>query len=545
MPSDPADPPDDVAELRAMIAAQSAEIAAQQTRLAEALAERDAQQAELAAARAGLLEQRYEIEALRARLARALRVAFGRSSERLREQVEQLELTLADIDELLAETTPQAAPQAAAEAPTEEPSRPARRPLPQTLPRDLVVHAAPGACPACGGALRPLGEDVTEILDYVPGSFRVIRHERPKLSCRACETIAQAPAPSLPVARGRAGPGLLAHVLVAKYGDHLPLHRQAEIYAREDIDLPRSTLADMVGQTARLVRPLVDALARHVMAGERLYADDTVVPVLEPGLGRTRTARLWAYVRDDRPFTGPAPPAVLYRYSPDRKGEHPRAHLKEFRGILQADGYAGFAGLYDGRVVEAACMAHARRKFWDAHERTKAPVAQEALQRIAALYRVEDTIRGRPPDLRRQARQEHSAPLMADLRAWLETTLPRLPGRSDTAAAIRYAFTRWEALTLILRDGRACIDNSAAERAIRPITLGRRNWTFAGSDAGGERAATVYSLIETSKLNGLDPEDYLRRVIERIADHPVNRVAELLPWNIPDTRARLDQRRAA
>ena len=239
MPSDPADPPDDVAELRAMIAAQSAEIAAQQTRLAEALAERDAQQAELAAARAGLLEQRYEIEALRARLARALRVAFGRSSERLREQVEQLELTLADIDELLAETTPQAAPQAAAEAPTEEPSRPARRPLPQTLPRDLVVHAAPGACPACGGALRPPGEDVTEILDYVPGSFRVIRHERPKLSCRACETIAQAPAPSLPVARGRAGPGLLAHVLVAKYGDHLPLHRQAEIYAREDIDPAR------------------------------------------------------------------------------------------------------------------------------------------------------------------------------------------------------------------------------------------------------------------------------------------------------------------
>ena len=250
MPSDPADPPDDVAELRAMIAAQSAEIAAQQTRLAEALAERNAQQAELAAARAGLLEQRYEIEALRARLARALRVAFGRSSERLREQVEQLELTLADIDELLAETTPQAAPQAAAEAPTEEPSRPARRPLPQTLPRDVVVHAAPGACPACGGALRPPGEDVTEILDYVPGSFRVIRHERPKLSCRACETIAQAPAPSLPVARGRAGPGLLAHVLVAKYGDHLPLHRQAEIYAREDIDLPRSTLADVVGQTA-------------------------------------------------------------------------------------------------------------------------------------------------------------------------------------------------------------------------------------------------------------------------------------------------------
>jgi transposase len=549
MPSDPAGPhsnlPGDVAALRALVAAQSAEIATQQARLAEALAERDAQQAELAAARAGLIEQRYEIEALRARLARALRVAFGRSSEKLRERIEQLELTLADIDELLAETAPQAGPAAPAEAPPEAPSRPARRPLPETLPRAVVEHAAPCVCPACGGALRPLGTDVTEILDYVPGAFRVIRHERPKLSCRACETIAQAPAPSLPVARGRAGPGLLAHVLVSKYCDHLPLHRQAEIYARADIDLPRSTLADMVGQMARLVRPLVDAVARHVMAGERVYADDTVVPVLEPGLGRTRTARLWAYVRDDRPFAGPAPPAALYRYSPDRKGEHPRAHLSAFGGILQADGYAGFAGLYDGRVVEAACMAHARRKFWDAHERTKAPVAQEALQRIAALYRIEETIRGRPPDQRLRVREQHTAPLMADLRAWMEAMLPRLPGRSDTAGAIRYAIARWDALTLVLRDGRACLDNSAAERAIRPITLGRRNWTFAGSDAGGERAAAIYSLIETSKLNGLDPEDYLRRVIERIADHPVNRVAELLPWNIPDPRPRLDQRRAA
>ncbi len=545
MPSAPADLPDDVTELRAMVAAQAAEIALQQGRLAAMLAERDAQQAELAAARAGLVEQRYEIEALRARLARALRVAFARSSEKLRARIEQLELTLADIDELLAETSAPPGSATDVETAPQEAAKPARRPLPEQLPREVVAHAAPCVCPGCGGALRPLGEDVTEILDYVPGAFRVIRHVRPKLSCRACETIAQAPAPSLPMARGRAGPGLLAHVLVAKYCDHLPLHRQSEIYAREDIDLPRSTLADMVGQMARLVRPLVDALARHVMGGERVHADDTVVPVLEPGLGRTRTGRLWTYVRDDRPFAGAASPAALYRYSRDRKGEHPRAHLSGFRGILQADGYAGFAGLYDGRVVEAACMAHARRKFWDAHERTKAPVAQQALERIAALYRIEGTIRGRPPDHRLRVRQQHTAPLMADLRTWLSAMLPRLPGRSETAAAIRYALARWEALTLILRDGRACLDNSAAERAIRPITLGRRNWTFAGSDAGGERAAAIYSLIETARLNGIDPEDYLRRVIERIADHPVNRVAELLPWNIPDTRARLDQRRAA
>ena len=364
--------PDDAAALRAMLAAQAEEMAAQTLRLAEIKAERDAQHAELLAARAGLIEQRFEIEKLKARLARALRVAFGRSSEKLRNRLEQLELTLADIDELLGETEPPRT-----RRPRRHPSRRTSRAsqrdgLPETLPRDVIEHAAPCACRACGGQLRPLGEDITEILDYVPGSFRVVRHVRPKLSCRACETIAQAPAPNLPVPRRRAGPGLLAHVLVAKYCDHLPLHRQSEIYAREDVDLSRSTLADMVGQMARLVRPLVDAVSRHVMAAERVHADDTVVPVLEPGLGRTRTARLWTYVRDDRPFAGLAPPAVLYRYSPDRKGEHPRAHLRNFRGILQADGYAGFADLYvEGGIVEAACLAHARRKFWDVHEKTK------------------------------------------------------------------------------------------------------------------------------------------------------------------------------
>ncbi|MCW3474938.1 IS66 family transposase [Limobrevibacterium gyesilva] len=293
MPDTTAALPDDVATLKAMLLAQTAE-------LAQSRALRQAQEADLAAARAGLIEQRFEIEALKSRLARLLRLTFGRSSEKLRDQVEQLELTLTDIDEMLGEITPANGP---ADGQSEAGGRkPARRPLPEALPRDVVEHAAACACPACGGALRPFGEDVTEILDYVPGSFRVIRHVRPKLSCRSCETIAQAPAPNLPIRRGRAGPGLLAHVLVGKYCDHLPLHRQAEIYAREDIDLSRSTLADMVGQVAALIRPLVDALAKHVMAGERVHADDTEVPVLEPGLGRTRKARLWTYL-----WTVPAP----------------------------------------------------------------------------------------------------------------------------------------------------------------------------------------------------------------------------------------------
>ena len=550
IPLDPATLPRKVIALRDLLLQREAEHAEEFERQAAVLTQQsgelERQAGELQAARNGLQEQVLRNEQLKLRLAKLLRERFGASSEKLRSAIEQLDLVLEDLEAQIAETAP-AEPEQPAPALESQATRrkPVRKPLPPSLPREIVEHAAPCACPNCGGALRPLGEDVTEVLEYVPGSFHVIRHVRPKLSCRACESIAQAPAPELPVRRGLAGPGLLAHVLVAKYCDHLPLYRQAEIYARDGIDLDRSTMADWVGQTSTLVSPLVDALGMHVMAAERVHADDTTVPVLDPGRGSTKTGRLWCYVRDDRPFGGDAAPAVLYRYSPDRKGEHPRTHLESFRGILQADGYAGYAGLYERGVIAAACWAHVRRKFFDVHAATQSPLAHEALQRIAALYAIEATIRRQPPDLRLRVRQAQSAPLFAGLKDWMDQTLARISGKTDLAAAIRYALARWEALTLVLRDGRACLDNNAAERAMRPMTLGRKNWLFAGSDAGGERAAAIYSLTETAKLNMLDPEDYLRQLLGRIAEYPVKRVHELLPWNLTGVRARLDQREAA
>ena len=511
--------PDDVDALRAIVAAQAVELAAKDSL----------------------------IGTLRLQLARLRRMQFGRSSERLAGAIEQLELALEDLEAEEAGAGPEVAGDDgaagdAASQPAAAKGKPARRPLPDHLPREVVAHPAPAACPACGGNLRPLGEDVTEVLDWVPGRFRVVRHVRPKCSCRLCEAICQAPAPSLPIRRGRAGPGLLAHVLVGKYADHLPLYRQAEIMAREGVDLSRSTLADWVGQCAALLRPLVDALARHVMPGAVLHADDTPVPVLAPGAGKTRTARLWAYVRDERPWSGPAPPAVLYRYSPDRKGEHPRAHLAGFQGTLQADGYAGFDGLYEtGRVVEAACWAHVRRKFHDLHITGTAPLATEAVARINALYGIERNIAGRPPGERAQKRQAWAGPLLDGLHAWLTATLARVPGRGDLAAAIRYALNRWTALTRFKDNGSLAIDNNAAERAIRPLTLGRKNWLFCGSDPGGTRAAAIMSLLETARLNGIDPEAYLRHVLNIIADHPVSRIAELLPWAVTNLPSRLHQ----
>jgi transposase len=491
----------------------------------------EAQAATIARQDAELSAHRVMVEALKLQLARLRRMQFGRSSEKLAAEIAQLTLALEDLEagierrDELDDDGPSAHLDASGQ-------KPARRALPDHLPRTIVEHDAACACPRCGGVLRPLGEDVTEVLDYVPASFRVIRHVRPKFSCRDCEAIAQAPAPELPIRRGRATAGLLAHVLVAKFADHLPLYRQSEIYAREGVELERSTLADWVGQSANLLRPLVDALAQHVLAGDRVHADDTPVPVLAPGAGKTKSGRLWAYLRDERPHAGLAPPAVFYRYSPDRRAEHPRAHLTGFAGVLHADGYAGFDGVYRvGRVVEAACWAHVRRKFYDLHAARQSPVAADALQRIRALYAIEDDVRGRPPDERRHVRKKRAGPLLDEMRAWLDTTLRQTSKRSDLAIAIRYALTRWTALTRYLGDGRIEIDNNPVERAIRPIALGRKNWLFAGSDAGGTRAATIASLIATARLNGLDPEAYLRHVLERIATHPARLVGELLPWN--------------
>jgi transposase len=476
---------------------------------------------------------RAEIEKLRFQLARYKRAQFGRSSERLDRAIEQLELAIETLDEDHAQRIAAIPAVAAAiEATSEQTAKPARRPLPGHLPREEIVHPGACRCPNCGGTLRRIGADVTESLDYVPGRFKVVRHVREAFSCRLCETVVQTPAPNHTIARGRAGPGLLAHIVVSKFDDHLPLYRQAEIYARDGVDLETSTLSGWVGATAGALAPLVEALRRDVMASDVLHGDDTPVPVLAPGAGKTKTGRLWTYVRDERPHQGARPPAAVFFYSPDRKGEHPIAHLQAFTGVLHADGYAGFNGLYQsGRIVEAACWAHVRRKFFDVHAANGSATAKEALERIGALYGIEATINGTPPNERQRQRQTQSKPIANALKTWAEEIAPKLSGRSELAAAFRYMLARWLALSRCFDDGRLSLDNNPAERALRGVAIGRKNYLFAGSDAGGERAAAMYALIETAKLNGIDPEAYLRDVLTRIADHPNNRLTELLPWN--------------
>jgi transposase len=515
--------------LKALILAQQEEILLQR----EQLETKDEQ----------LAWRQAEIERLQLLIAKLRRMQFGRRSEKLDWQIEQLELQLDELQTAQAETradspSPEATEQAA------ERKQPARRPLSAHLPRQTrTILPKETVCPDCGGELKALGEDVSEMLEYIPAHFHVIRQVRPKLACSSCDKIVQAEASSRPIAHGLAGPGLLAHVVVSKYCDHLPLYRQEEIYAREGVELERATLADWVGGVSQLLAPLVEALRRHVMSAAKLHADDTPVPVLAPGLGRTKTGRLWTYVRDNRPAGDATPPAVWFAYSPDRKGEHPQAHLRHFSGTLQADAYAGFDHIYEsGRIREAACWAHVRRKFYDLQVAHKSPVAQEALERIGALYAIEDEIRGRPPNERREIRQARARSLLDSLRAWLESCLTKLSKKSDTTVAVKYALGRWEALTRYAEDGSLEIDNNAAERALRAVALGRKNYLFAGSDAGGERAATLYSLIGTAKLNSLDPEAYLRDVLSRIADHSINRIEELLPWNVTTTDHALDSK---
>jgi transposase len=489
------------------------------------------QQEEILSQREQLAWRDVEIEHLKLLIAKLRRMQFGRSSEKRECQIEQLELRL---EELEAGRTKETTAVKESAPPSTAVARPVRRPLPEHLPREVRKYLPKQeACPDCGGKLKLLGEDVSEVLEYVPASLKVIQYVRPKLACACCDRIVQAAAPSRPIERSIAGPGLLAHVLVSKYCDHLPLYRQSQIYARSGVELDRSTLAEWVGGSSRLLAPLVEVLRRHVMAAGKLHADDTPVPVLAPGLGKTKTGRLWTYVRDDRPAGNSTPAAVWFAYSPDRKGEHPQSHLSNFTGILQADGYAGFEQIYAaGRIQEAACWAHVRRKFYDLEVAHKSPTATEALQRIAALYAIEKEIRGRPPNERREVRNTRSRPLLDSLKQWFEETLGKLSRKSDTAMAVRYALGRWIALLRFCDDGNIEIDNNAAERALRVVALGRKNFLFAGSDGGGESAAVLYSLLGTAKLNGIDPESYLRNVLSRIADHPIKRIEELLPWNV-------------
>jgi len=414
-----------------------------------------------------------------------------------------------------------------------EPDRPRRRPIPDHIPR-MTVEIAPGgdACAGCGGRLRRLGEDVTEELEYVPGRFIVNRIVRPRLTCSGCDRFVQAPLPSRPIERGRPGPGLLAHVLVSKYADHLPLYRQSQIIEREGIDLDRSTLADWVGRSTNLLEPLADAIGRHVLAAQALFADDTPVQMLVPGTGRTDTARLWAYVRDERPWAGPAPPAAWYRFSPDRRSEHPQRHLAGYRGWMHADAYAGFGELYrSGAIREVACLAHVRRKFVDVHRSQGSAIAEETIARIARLYAVETAARGLPPEERVCLRQAEARPVLDDLEAWLAAQLPSLSGKSPLAGAIRHALVRLPRLRPYLDHGVLEIDNNPAERAMRGVALGRKNYLFVGSQAGGRAAAIAYTLIETAKLNGVDPQAWLANTLARIPDHKITRIDELLPWN--------------
>jgi transposase len=478
---------------------------------------------QLAAARA-------EVGRLRLIIQRLQRTQFGRRSERL--DGDQLALGLEDLDADIARAQV-SYPTVTVDPAESEPA--ARRPaFAGHLSReDMTFDVADRLCPCCGGTLHAIGETISEMLDFVPARLRVLRIRRPKYGCRACGTIHQAPAPERPIAKGMASPGLLAHVLVSKYCDHTPLYRQTQIFARHGVEIDRSTLANWVGGACWWLEPLQRRLAAHVFGSGKIFADDTPIPVLDPGRGRTKTGRLWVYARDDRPWGGPDPPAAVYFYSADRKAERPASHLEGFRGVLQVDGYAGFERLTrSGDIALAACWAHARRKFYDVHEATASPIAAEALRRIAELYAIETSVRGRAAAQRQHIRAASSRPVLDVMKPWLETELARIPGRSALAEAIRYTLSRWEALCRFVDDGRIELDNNPVERAIRPVALGRKNHLFAGSDGGGARWATVCSLIATAKLNNVEPFAYLRDVLKRMTDgHPMNRIDDLLPWN--------------
>jgi transposase len=492
--------------------------------------EREArQQAEARASGAEALVAYYKLQ-----IAKLRRDQYGQSAERSRKLLDQLELQLEEAAASAAEDEIAAAPAGSTNVQPFARKKPVRAPLPAHLPRERVVLPAPTACPCCGGRLAKLGETITETLESVPRQWKVIQTVREKFTCRACETITQPPAPFHVIPRGHIGPSLLAMILYAKYGEHQPLNRQSETYAREGVDLDVSTLADHVGAGAAVLSPLTELIRRHVFAAERVHGDDTTVPLLAKG--KTITARLWTYVRDDRPFAGPDPPAAVFFYSRNRAGEHPARHLAGYAGILQADAYAGFGELYDGRrkpgpITEAACWSHGRRHFFELADLKKAPLAVTAVRRIDELFTIERKINGLPAAERLAARDRESRPIVADLEQWMRRERARLSRHAETAKAIDYMLTRWAAFTRFLDDGSICMTNNAAERSLRGIALGRRAWLFAGSDRGGERAAAIYTLIATAKLNDINPQAWLADVLARIADHPASRLDELLPWH--------------
>jgi transposase len=503
-------------------------------------------EAELTVAKAQASDDRALIAHQQLQIAKLTRQLYGQHSERTVRLLNQLDLAFEELecsaseDEIAAERAVAKTTNVAAFTR----KRPARQPFPERLPRERVIVPGPTACLCCGGArLRKLGEDVTETLEVIPRQWKVIQHVREKFTCRDCEKISQAPAPFHVIARGWAGPSLLAMILFEKYGQHQPLNRQAERYAREGVPLSLSTLADQVGTCCAVLTPLIRRIEAHVFAAERLHGDDTTVPVLAKG--KTHTARCWVYVRDDRPFGGLNPPAAMFYYSRDRAGEHAQAHLAGYAGIFQADAFGGYNKLYvadrkPGPLVEAVCWVHARRPFFamadiaenarrTAHGRTAgviSPLALEAVRRIDALFEIERWINGHSAQQRRAVRQELSVPLVADLESWM-----REQRGNDLAKAMDYMLKRWTAFTRFLDDGRICLSNNAAERALRGIALGRKSWLFAGSDRGGQRAAAMYSLIVTAKMNDVDPQAWLADVLARIAGHPASKIDELLPWH--------------
>jgi transposase len=523
------------------LAAAHAMILAERVARIEAEAKAANVQADLSSTEALISYYRLEIEKLRRQL-------YGTRSEHKARLLDQMELQLEELEATASEDE-LAAERAAAQTQTIESfqrRRPSRKPFPDHLPRERVVIPAPESCPCCGSRkLAKLGEDVTETLEVIPRQWKVVQTVREKFSCRECETITQPPAPFHVTSRGFAGPHLLAMILFEKYGQHQPLNRQSERYRREGIDLSLSTLADQVGACTAVLQPLHALIERHVLAAERLHGDDTNVPILAKG--KTIKGHIWTYVRDDRPFGGPAPPAALYYASRDRRHEHPVRHLHGFTGVLQADAYGGYNELYEpsrpqGRITAALCWAHARRQFFEladiaanARRGKKAgaisPIALEAVKRIDALFDIERGINGHSAEVRLRVRRERSAPLAADLEAWLREQRSRLSRSASVAEPIDYMLKRWDRFARFIDDGRICLTNNAAERALRGFALGRKSWLFAGSERGADRAAVMATLITTAKMNDVDPQAWLADVLARINDHPVHRLDLLLPWN--------------